>query len=70
MLTLIGLAVKNAILIIEVVVLEMQEGTEIHEATRIAAKLRFRPIVMTSLEFILGCVPLFFKFIMRYSKSH
>lgn len=60
LLTLIGLAAKNAILIIEFAVLETQKGKTIHEAARIAAKLRFRPIVMTSLAFILGCVPLFF----------
>ena len=57
--TLIGLAAKNAILIIEFAVLCREEqNMGIFEAAMEAAKLRFRPIVMTSLAFILGCVPL------------
>ncbi|CAM2930626.1 hydrophobe/amphiphile efflux-1 (HAE1) family protein [Ectopseudomonas mendocina] len=56
--TLIGLAAKNAILIVEFAVLLRAEGKGIFEAALEAAKLRFRPIVMTSLAFILGCVPL------------
>ncbi|WP_152220359.1 efflux RND transporter permease subunit [Pseudomonas sp. SCB32] len=57
--TLIGLAAKNAILIIEFAVLCREEqGMGPVEAALEAAKLRFRPIVMTSLAFILGCVPL------------
>ncbi|WP_409371527.1 efflux RND transporter permease subunit [Methylocella sp. CPCC 101449] len=56
--TLIGLASKNAILIVEFAVLKRQEGLSIKEAALAAATLRFRPIVMTSLAFILGCVPL------------
>ncbi|QTN44225.1 multidrug efflux RND transporter permease subunit [Ectopseudomonas mendocina] len=56
--TLIGLAAKNAILIVEFAVLLRAEGKGIFEAAQEAAKLRFRPIVMTSLAFILGCVPL------------
>jgi multidrug efflux pump len=57
--TLIGLAAKNAILIIEFAVLCREEQKMgIFEAAMEAAKLRFRPIVMTSLAFILGCVPL------------
>ncbi|WP_325169697.1 MULTISPECIES: efflux RND transporter permease subunit [Pseudomonas] len=57
--TLIGLAAKNAILIIEFAVLCREEqGMGPMEAALEAAKLRFRPIVMTSLAFILGCVPL------------
>ncbi|MFC3531917.1 efflux RND transporter permease subunit [Vogesella facilis] len=56
--TLIGLAAKNAILIVEFAVLKMEEGMALGQAAIEAAKLRFRPIVMTSLAFILGCVPL------------
>ncbi|WP_281171504.1 efflux RND transporter permease subunit [Inquilinus limosus] len=56
--TLIGLAAKNAILIVEFAVLKREEGMGAVEAALEAAKLRFRPIVMTSLAFILGCLPL------------
>lgn len=56
--TLIGLASKNAILIVEFAVLKRQQGLSAMEAAAEAAKLRFRPIIMTSLAFILGCVPL------------
>jgi HAE1 family hydrophobic/amphiphilic exporter-1/multidrug efflux pump len=56
--TLIGLAAKNAILIVEFAVIKMDEGMNLADAAIDAAKLRFRPIVMTSLAFILGCVPL------------
>ena len=56
--TLIGLAAKNAILIVEFAVLLRAEGKGIFESALEAAELRFRPIVMTSLAFILGCVPL------------
>lgn len=55
---LIGLAAKNAILIVEFAVLEMERGKTLMEATLSAAKLRLRPILMTSFAFILGCVPL------------
>jgi multidrug efflux pump len=58
MVTLIGLAAKNAILIVEFAVLKRHEGLSAAEAAIEAAKLRFRPIVMTSLAFILGVVPL------------
>ena len=58
LITLIGLAAKNAILIIEFAVLLRDEGKGLFESALEAAKLRFRPIVMTSLAFILGCVPL------------
>jgi multidrug efflux pump len=58
MVTLIGLAAKNAILIVEFAVLARQEGKSAADAALEAAKLRFRPIVMTSLAFILGVVPL------------
>jgi multidrug efflux pump len=56
--TLIALAAKNAILIVEFAVLKHQEGLAVIDAALKAVKLRFRPIVMTSLAFILGCVPL------------
>ncbi|MWV15656.1 multidrug efflux RND transporter permease subunit [Pseudomonas sp. L-22-4S-12] len=58
LITLIGLAAKNAILIIEFAVMLREQGKGIFESALEAAKLRFRPIVMTSLAFILGCVPL------------
>jgi multidrug efflux pump len=58
MVTLIGLAAKNAILIVEFAVLMRQEGMSAFDAAVEAARLRFRPIVMTSLAFILGVVPL------------
>lgn len=56
--TLIGLASKNAILIVEFAVLHRKEGKTAMEAAIEGARLRFRPIIMTSLAFILGCVPL------------
>ncbi|AVO72117.1 multidrug efflux RND transporter permease subunit BepE [Brucella canis] len=56
--TLIGFAAKNAILIVEFAVLERESGKSAIEAAASAARLRFRPIVMTSLAFILGVVPL------------
>jgi len=56
--TLIGLGAKNAILLVEFAVLRRSEGLGIREAALDAARLRFRPIVMTSLAFILGVVPL------------
>ena len=55
---LVGLAAKNAILIVEFANLEMERGKSLMEATMIAARLRLRPIIMTSLAFILGCIPL------------
>lgn len=55
---LVGLAAKNAILIVEFAVMLKEQGMETTQAALEAAKLRFRPIVMTSLAFILGCVPL------------
>lgn len=56
--TLVGLAAKNAILIVEFAVMKHEEGMSLLESALEAARLRFRPIVMTSLAFILGCVPL------------
>jgi HAE1 family hydrophobic/amphiphilic exporter-1/multidrug efflux pump len=56
--TLVGLASKNAILIVEFAQLKVQEGMPVAEAAIEGAKLRFRPIVMTSLAFILGVTPL------------
>ncbi|HXH04426.1 MAG TPA: efflux RND transporter permease subunit [Candidatus Competibacteraceae bacterium] len=56
--TLIGLAAKNAILIVEFAVLKVQQGMAVAEAAVEAARLRFRPIIMTSLAFVLGVVPL------------
>ncbi|HEX8049387.1 efflux RND transporter permease subunit [Rhizobium sp.] len=58
MVTLIGLAAKNAILIVEFAVMKRKDGMSAAEAALEAARLRFRPIVMTSLAFILGVVPL------------
>jgi HAE1 family hydrophobic/amphiphilic exporter-1 len=55
---LIGLAAKNAILIIEFAKMKREEGMPTLEAALEGAKLRLRPILMTSLAFILGCVPL------------
>jgi len=55
---LIGLTAKNAILIVEFAVLEHSKGKELVEATLESARLRLRPILMTSFAFILGCVPL------------
>jgi HAE1 family hydrophobic/amphiphilic exporter-1 len=55
---LIGLAAKNAILIVEFAKLEYEKGKPLIEATLEGAKLRLRPILMTSFAFILGCVPL------------
>src|SRR5688572_7343778 len=58
--TLLGLAAKNAILIVEFAVLKHEEGLSASAAAVEAARLRFRPILMTSLAFILGVLPLAF----------
>jgi multidrug efflux pump len=58
LLTTIGLAAKNAILIVEFAKDRMETGMGLIEATLEAARLRLRPIIMTSLAFILGVVPL------------
>jgi hydrophobic/amphiphilic exporter-1 (mainly G- bacteria), HAE1 family len=55
---LIGLAAKNAILIVEFARAEQARGKPLIEATLEGARLRLRPILMTSFAFILGCVPL------------
>jgi HAE1 family hydrophobic/amphiphilic exporter-1 len=56
--TLIGLAAKNAILIVEFAKMRKDEGMEVAAAAMDAAKLRLRPILMTSFAFILGVLPL------------
>ncbi|HYE49898.1 MAG TPA: multidrug efflux RND transporter permease subunit [Azospirillaceae bacterium] len=58
LLVLIGLSAKNAILIVEFAVIQREAGKDPAQAAADAARLRFRPIVMTSLAFILGCLPL------------
>jgi HAE1 family hydrophobic/amphiphilic exporter-1 len=57
---LIGLAAKNAILIVEFARDEYEKGVPLMEAALGGARLRLRPILMTSLAFILGCAPLWF----------
>ncbi|WP_038054212.1 efflux RND transporter permease subunit [Thioalkalivibrio sp. ALJ1] len=58
LLVLVSLAAKNAILIVEFAQLKRNEGLELMEASVEAARLRFRPIMMTAMSFILGAVPL------------
>jgi len=58
LITVIGLAAKNAILIVEFAVEQQQSGQSLFQATITAARLRLRPILMTSMAFILGVFPL------------
>jgi multidrug efflux pump len=58
LITIIGLAAKNAILIVEFAIEEEAAGKSTLDATMAAVKLRLRPIIMTSLAFVLGMVPL------------
>jgi HAE1 family hydrophobic/amphiphilic exporter-1/multidrug efflux pump len=58
MVTLIGLSAKNAILIVEFATRRYEAGMPLFEAALHAARLRFRPIIMTSMAFIGGVVPL------------
>ena len=58
LITLIGLAAKNAILIVEFSSQKMEQGIPVMQAAVAAARLRFRPIVMTSMAFVLGITPL------------
>ena len=58
MVMLIGLAAKNAILIVEFAKMEYEKGRPLVDATLTGARLRLRPILMTSFAFLLGCVPL------------
>ena len=55
---LVGLTAKNAILIVEFARDRLKEGKPLIEAALIAARLRLRPILMTSFAFIFGCIPL------------
>jgi HAE1 family hydrophobic/amphiphilic exporter-1 len=58
LITLIGLAAKNAILIVEFAKIRVDRGEDLIQSTLEAVKLRLRPIIMTSLAFILGVLPL------------
>jgi multidrug efflux pump len=58
LITIIGLTAKNAILIVEFAVAEQHSGKSLHNAVLEAARLRFRPILMTSFAFILGVFPM------------
>jgi multidrug efflux pump len=58
LITLIGLSAKNAILIVEFAQVKRNEGLSVRESAIEAARLRLRPILMTSFSFILGTIPL------------
>ncbi len=58
LITVIGLAAKNAILIVEFAVMERSQGKTLHDAIVNASHLRLRPILMTSFAFIMGVVPM------------
>ena len=60
LITLIGLAAKNAILIVEFAKVRVDRGEELIKSTLEAVKLRLRPIIMTSMAFLLGVLPLAF----------
>jgi hydrophobic/amphiphilic exporter-1 (mainly G- bacteria), HAE1 family len=60
LIVLVGLTAKNAILIVEFAREAYDQGKPLAEAALEAAKLRLRPILMTSFAFILGCLPLWF----------
>jgi HAE1 family hydrophobic/amphiphilic exporter-1 len=57
---IIGLVAKNAILIVEFAKVDYENGASITDAALTGARLRLRPILMTSLAFIAGCLPLAF----------
>jgi len=58
LLTTVGLSTKNAILIIQFIKDQLHHGLELMEATRQAVKIRLRPVIMTSLAFFFGTLPL------------
>jgi multidrug efflux pump len=58
LLTTVGLSTKNAILIIQFIKEQMRQGHEVTEATLNAVKIRLRPVIMTSLAFFFGTLPL------------
>ncbi|RII30985.1 MAG: hydrophobe/amphiphile efflux-1 family RND transporter [Geobacter sp.] len=58
LLTTVGLSTKNAILIIQFIKEQMRQGHELVEATLMAVKIRLRPVIMTSLAFFFGTLPL------------
>jgi multidrug efflux pump len=58
LITIIGLAAKNAILIVEFAVMERKQGKTLRDAVITASHLRFRPILMTSFAFIMGVLPI------------